>query len=83
MLCVPPKQKLSSEDRKKILLDIADALDANENLIMYANEADVEAAQDAGYEKSLVARMRLKPGKVSRLLNISSISSFSSYELLH
>jgi delta-1-pyrroline-5-carboxylate synthetase len=83
MLCVPPKQKLSSEDRKKILLDIADALDANENLIMSANEADVEAAQDAGYEKSLVARMRLKPGKVSRLLNISSISSFSSYELLH
>jgi delta-1-pyrroline-5-carboxylate synthetase len=79
MLYVPPKQKLSSEDRKKILLDIADALEANENL----NETDVEAVQDAGYEKSLVARMRLKPGKVSRLLNISSISSFSSYELLH
>jgi delta-1-pyrroline-5-carboxylate synthetase len=79
MLYVPPKQKLSSEDRKKILLDIADALEANENL----NETDVEAVQDAGYEKSLVARMRLNPGKVSRLLNISSISSFSSYELLH
>jgi delta-1-pyrroline-5-carboxylate synthetase len=55
---------LSSEERKKILLDIADALEANEDAIRRENEADVEAAQDAGYEKSLVARMTLKPGKV-------------------
>jgi delta-1-pyrroline-5-carboxylate synthetase len=65
--CSRRLQKLSSEDRKKILLDIADALEANENLIMSANETDVEAAQDAGYEKSLVARMRLKPGKITNL----------------
>ena len=55
---------MSSEERKKILLDIADALEANEDAIRRENEADVEAAQDAGYEKSLVARMTLKPGKV-------------------
>jgi len=60
-------QKLSSEERKKILLDIADALEANEDAIRRENEADVEAAQDAGYEKSLVARMTLKPGKITNL----------------
>ncbi|GJM92568.1 hypothetical protein PR202_ga09048 [Eleusine coracana subsp. coracana] len=65
--CSRRLQKLPSEDRKKILLDIADALEANENLIMSENEADVEAAQDSGYEKSLVARMRLKPGKITNL----------------
>ncbi|KAG2601937.1 hypothetical protein PVAP13_5KG627200 [Panicum virgatum] len=59
--------KLSSEERKKILLDIADALEANEDAIRRENEADVEAAQDAGYEKSLVARMTLKPGKITNL----------------
>lgn len=59
------KQNLSSDERKKILLDVADALEANENLIRTENEADVAAAQDAGYEKSLVARLTLKPGKVT------------------
>jgi gamma-glutamyl phosphate reductase len=78
-----PKQKLSSDERKKILLDIADALEANEDLIRSENEMDVEAAQDAGYEKSLVARMRLKPGKVSLLLNVLTICSFCSYELFN
>jgi len=64
VLHAAPKQKLSSEERKKILLDIADALEANEDAIRSENEADVEAAQAAGYEKSSVARMTLKPGKV-------------------
>ncbi|KAK8671793.1 hypothetical protein V6N13_038378 [Hibiscus sabdariffa] len=60
-------QALSSQERKKILLDIADALEANENLITVENEADVAAAQQAGYEKSLISRLALKPGKVSSL----------------
>lgn len=46
------------------MLDVADALEANEDLIRAENEADVVTAQDAGYEKSLVARLTLKPGKV-------------------
>lgn len=65
------KQSLSSDERKKILLDVADALEENEDLIRTENEADVAAAQDAGYEKSLVARLTLKPGKVA-LLYISA-----------
>jgi len=53
------------------LLDVADALEANEDLIRAENEADVLAAQDAGYEKSLVARLTLKPGKVGAVSNCS------------
>lgn len=44
--------------------DIADALEANEKAILAENEADVVAAQQAGYEKSLISRLALKPGKV-------------------
>ena len=62
---------MSSDERKKILLDVADALEANEGLIRAENEADVLAAQDAGYEKSLVARLTLKPGKVGAVSNCS------------
>uniref|UniRef100_A0A1J3GKF5 Delta-1-pyrroline-5-carboxylate synthase n=2 Tax=Noccaea caerulescens TaxID=107243 RepID=A0A1J3GKF5_NOCCA len=60
-------QALSSEDRKKILLDIADALEANEKKIKAENDLDVAAAQEAGYEESLVARLVMKPGKISSL----------------
>jgi len=59
------KQNLSSDERKKILLDVADALEENEDVIRAENEADVAAAQHAGYEKSLVSRLTLKPGKVA------------------
>jgi gamma-glutamyl phosphate reductase len=62
---IPSLQALQTQERKKILLDIADALEANESLIMVENEADVAAAQEAGYEKSLISRLALKPGKAS------------------
>lgn len=58
-------QALSSQERSKILQDIADALEANEKAILAENEADIVAAQQAGYEKSLISRLALKQGKVS------------------
>nr|ACU65227.1 delta-1-pyrroline-5-carboxylate synthetase 2 [Sorghum bicolor] len=60
-------QNLSSDERKKILLDVADALEENVDLIRTENEIDVSAAQEAGYEPSLVARLTLKPGKIASL----------------
>lgn len=57
-------QSLSSEERRKILLNIADALEANKELIKVENAADVIAAQNAGYDKSLISRLTLNPGKV-------------------
>ncbi|KAI5019188.1 hypothetical protein ZWY2020_044076 [Hordeum vulgare] len=65
--CSRRLQNLSSEERKKILLDVADALEANEDLIRSENEADVAAAHEAGYESALVARLTLKPGKIASL----------------
>ncbi|KAB5538765.1 hypothetical protein DKX38_016298 [Salix brachista] len=62
-------QALSSQDRKKILMGVADALEANENLIKIENEADVAAAQLAGLDKSLISRLALKPGKIESLAN--------------
>ncbi|XP_042384201.1 delta-1-pyrroline-5-carboxylate synthase 1-like [Zingiber officinale] len=67
--CSRRLQSLSSNARKKILMDIADALEANEKLIRIENEADVVAAQQDGYEKSLISRLMLKPGKISSLAN--------------
>jgi delta-1-pyrroline-5-carboxylate synthetase len=45
------------------LLNIADALESRQKEIKIENEADVAAAQEAGYEKSLVARLALKNEK--------------------
>ncbi|KAD5962142.1 hypothetical protein E3N88_13615 [Mikania micrantha] len=58
-------QAIPAKERSKILLDIADALEANEKVILHENEADVAAAKDAGYETSLVSRLALKPGKAT------------------
>ncbi|KAM7491995.1 hypothetical protein LguiA_034916 [Lonicera macranthoides] len=50
-------QALSPQERNKVLLDIADALEANEKQIIIENEADVAASIEAGYEKSLISRL--------------------------
>ncbi|KAK9683352.1 hypothetical protein RND81_10G134200 [Saponaria officinalis] len=65
--CSRRLQALTSQERKKILLDIADALEANEAVIKSENDIDVAAAELAGYDRSLVARLALKPGKISSL----------------
>ena len=59
-------QAISSEERKQILLKIADDLEANEKIIRTENEADVADAKEAGYEKSLVARLVLKNEKARK-----------------
>ncbi|KAK9700085.1 hypothetical protein RND81_08G216200 [Saponaria officinalis] len=65
--CSRRLQARTSQERKKILLDIADALETNESLIKSENDIDVAAAELAGYDRSLVARLALKPGKISSL----------------
>ncbi|KAI3772692.1 hypothetical protein L6452_03884 [Arctium lappa] len=60
-------QALTTQERKKILLDVAAALEANEQFIMLENDADVEAARDAGYDEALVARLALKASKIRAL----------------
>ncbi|KAK8633021.1 hypothetical protein V6N13_013875 [Hibiscus sabdariffa] len=63
--CSKRLQTMKSEDRRKLLLGIADALQANETSIMAENAADVAAAEAEGYEKALISRLALKSGKAS------------------
>jgi len=58
---------MSSEERKQILLKIADALESHQEEIRIENEADVATAQEEGCEKSLVARLFLKKEKARQL----------------
>ncbi|XP_027337729.1 delta-1-pyrroline-5-carboxylate synthase-like isoform X2 [Abrus precatorius] len=60
-------QALNSEERRKILLAVADALEKNESMIRIENEVDVADAETAGYEKSLISRLTLKPEKIASL----------------
>ncbi|KAL9231389.1 hypothetical protein vseg_006623 [Gypsophila vaccaria] len=65
--CSRRLQALTSQERKNILLDIADALEKNESVIKSENDIDVAAAELAGYDRSLVARLALKPAKITSL----------------
>ncbi|KAL3650194.1 Delta-1-pyrroline-5-carboxylate synthase [Castilleja foliolosa] len=60
-------QAMPSQERSQILLDVAEALEASEKLIISENENDIAEAQQAGYDKSLVSRLALKPGKIKSL----------------
>ncbi|KAL3334269.1 hypothetical protein AABB24_030816 [Solanum stoloniferum] len=73
--CARRLQTLSSQERSKILLDIADALEAKEEEILAENEADVAAAQQAGYENSLISRLAMKPGKLADGIILEKTSS--------
>lgn len=46
------------------MLDIANALEASQKEIISENEADVAAAEAAGYAKALISRLTLTPQKV-------------------
>ncbi|KAL8208504.1 hypothetical protein R6Q57_007916 [Mikania cordata] len=70
-------QALTSEERKKILLEVAAALEANEHFIMLENDADVEVARDAGYDEALVARLALKPSKACNLNPLNNIHALA------
>ncbi|RDX86650.1 Delta-1-pyrroline-5-carboxylate synthase 1, partial [Mucuna pruriens] len=58
----------NSEERKKILLAMAEALEKNESTIRLENGADVADAEEGGYEKSLISRLTLRPEKITSLV---------------
>ncbi|KAL2614202.1 hypothetical protein R1flu_025894 [Riccia fluitans] len=62
-------QALSSTERRQSLLAVADALVANEALIMAENQADLEAAHNTKLSPSLLARLTIKPGQITALAN--------------
>jgi gamma-glutamyl phosphate reductase len=56
---------MTSVERSQILLNIADALVKNEDLILKENGLDVQQAQESDTANALLQRLKLKPGKVS------------------
>ncbi|KAF4401644.1 hypothetical protein G4B88_001838 [Cannabis sativa] len=74
--CSTRLQALGSQERRKILLDIADSLEAKENLIKAENQADIAAAIEAGKDKTVLSRLALKAGKAS-CYSFSQISSLA------
>ncbi|KAJ7526505.1 hypothetical protein O6H91_16G009400 [Diphasiastrum complanatum] len=60
-------QALSSSVRQKILLDVADALEKHQDLILVENEIDKRLALQSGTAKALIDRLSLKPGKIAHL----------------
>jgi len=50
---------LPSDDKKRILLAMADAIDGAGQDILFRNEIDVEAAREAGLNESLIGRLIL------------------------
>lgn len=63
------------------MLAIADALEANVSKIRHENEADVDEAELAGFEKPLVSRLTLKPEKVTNKIICLTISCFDCLRL--
>lgn len=59
------------------MLKIADALEAHQKEIRIENEADIAAAQEAGIEKSLVARLALKNEKASKTVHLRNYLHFN------
>ena len=44
---------LSSADKMRILLAMADAIEAGKQEILFRNDIDVQAARESGFERSL------------------------------
>src|SRR5271157_5386353 len=58
---------LSSDDKNKILVAIADALIKQKDDILFHNEIDVEAAKEAGLTAALIDRLLLNEFRIKAM----------------
>ncbi len=61
--------KLSQNEKNEALLQIADALEANQDAILSANVVDVQRAKEKGIKESLVDRLSLTPARIHEFSN--------------
>ena len=61
----------SAKERNQVLLNIADQLEKNLELILKANQIDMQAAQSAGINSSLQDRLSLTPERVKAMAQAS------------
>ncbi|XP_047312589.1 delta-1-pyrroline-5-carboxylate synthase 1-like [Impatiens glandulifera] len=74
--CSRKLQSRTSDERRGILIAVADALEANEELIIAENQVDVEEAEACGYDRSLISRLVMKPGKASIFFFLKTAALF-------
>ena len=58
---------LGQKEKNEALKMVADALIANEALLLSANEIDIDKAQNKGMKASLVDRLRLTPSRIASM----------------
>ncbi|MCL2389026.1 MAG: glutamate-5-semialdehyde dehydrogenase [Elusimicrobia bacterium] len=58
---------MSAEDKNKILLNIADALEENSEKILFHNAIDVDAAKQSGLDAALIDRLTLTAERVKAM----------------
>ena len=60
---------LSSQARSELLQSMADALDADTDTILAANERDLQAARDKGVGAAMLDRLALNPARLAGVAN--------------
>lgn len=60
----PSMARQSEVEKNAILCDIADAIEANEERIIKANDLDLEAADKNGVPKTMLDRLKLTPERI-------------------
>jgi glutamate-5-semialdehyde dehydrogenase len=60
---------LSTQARSELLLSMADALDADADTILAANDRDLQAARDKGVGAAMLDRLMLNPARLAGVAN--------------
>lgn len=60
---------LSTQARSELLLSMADALDADADTILAANDRDLQAARDKGVGAAMLDRLMLNPARLTGVAN--------------
>ena len=69
---------LSTEQKNRALRGMADALDAQEEAILAANEKDVRAARDEGLSEAMIDRLVLNPDRIAKMAGaLRDVASFA------
>ncbi|MCB1236833.1 MAG: aldehyde dehydrogenase family protein, partial [Verrucomicrobiae bacterium] len=59
--------KLGTEEKNRILLAMADALEARETGLLEANARDIAAAEENGLTAAMIDRLRLTPERIAAM----------------
>ncbi|MEF8866344.1 MAG: glutamate-5-semialdehyde dehydrogenase, partial [Salinibacter sp.] len=69
---------LSTETKNRVLRRMADALEANEEAILAANDKDVGAAREDGLADALIDRLVLNPDRITKMADaLRDVASFA------